>query len=201
VRRKKPARGGSLLLTLTVLTVVVVGASAGCSSNPTASDPPQTGSAAATGDPSSSPGAGPSSTPTTLPTKIDTRTLAAHAAVTQVQIMYAEYNLMLATGTADRFTDTFARACTVCTREAQRVLRIRARGQVIVGGICTVSHLRAVEIHSKTVVVRGRLATTEARIMAGKSLINTVSPMEPTTVTWTLSNGSGRWLIYRSPVF
>lgn len=198
MRRKKPARGGLLPVALTTLTVLVVGASAGCSSNPTASDPPpQATSTATTGDPSATP----SETPTVSPTQIDVRALAGHAAVTQVQIMYAEYNLMLTTGLADRFRQTFARACTVCTREAQRVLRIAERGQHVEGGICTVSHLQAVEIHSKTVVVRGKLAASAARIMAGKSVVNTQSRVKPTTVTWTLSNSSGRWLVYRSPEF
>jgi hypothetical protein len=194
-----PARGGSLLIALTAL---VVAASAGCSSDPTASaPPPQASSTSATGDPSATPSETPSGTPTTSVTQVDGRTLAAHAAVTQVQIMYAEYNLMLSTGLADRFRGTFARACTVCVREAQRVLRIGGRGQHIEGGICTVSHLQAVEIHSKTVVVRGKLAASSARIMSGDSVVNTQPKLDPITVTWTLSNSSGRWLVYRSPEF
>jgi hypothetical protein len=183
------------------LTTVLAAALAGCSGASDAGPPPPGAtSTGVTGDPVAAPSDTPSaSDPPTA--QVDPRDLAAKAAVTQVQIMYAEYNLMLASGLADRYRATYARACSACTREAQRVLRIAQRGQHIVGGICTVSHLHAVEIHSKTVIVRGRFAESAALVMDGHTVVNRQPAIRPTTMMWTLSNAAGRWLVYQAKDF
>jgi len=198
VSRKNPARRGPLLL---ALTTVLAAALAGCSGASDAGPPPPGAtSTGATADPVATPSGSPTATdPTTA--ALDPRDLAAKAAVTQVQILYAEYNLMLSSGMADRYRATYARACSACTREAQRVMRIAQRGQRIVGGICTVSNLHAIEIHSKTVIVRGKFAESAARVMDGDTVVNRQPAVPPTTMTWTLSNAAGRWLVYQAKDF
>jgi hypothetical protein len=130
--------------------------------------------------------------------KVATNDLAAAAAVTQLHIYYAEYNLMLTSGMSDRFRQTFARSCRECGLDAARIDRIQSRGERADGGICTLSRLRVTEVHREVVVIQGVLRQTELRVMSGKSVLNRSAALPPTRMSWTVSKAAGSWLVIRA---
>ena len=201
--RKQPALKAPLLALIAVVLGAFLG---GCSTGSEPGDPSAGTTAASTtsSDPSStSPTSTPAATSTASPTatstaRIDANALAAAAAETQIHIYYAEYNLMLTSGTSERFRQTFARACRECVLEAARFERIQARGQRIEGGICTLSRLRATAIHREVVVVQGILSQTPSRVMSGNRVDNRFPAMPPTRMSWTASKATGTWLVIRA---
>jgi hypothetical protein len=194
VRRKQPALGASLLA---LIAVTVAGFLGGCSK----SEPgdPSAGATTTSSTSPTSPAPSTTATPTATSTaRADANDLAAAAAVTQIHIMYAEYNLMLTSGSSDRFRQTFARACRECIFEAARIERIEDRGQRIEGGICTLSHLRATAIHREVVVVEGILSETPFLVLSGNRVVNRFPGLPATKMSWTVSKATGTWLVIRA---
>jgi hypothetical protein len=197
VRRKQPALKVSLLALNGVAVAAFLG---GCSSSE-----PGDPSAGATTATSPTTGSDPTAntsrtaTPTATSTaRIDANQLAAAAAVTQIHIMYAEYNVMLTSGSSERFRQTFARACKPCVQEAAGIERIQDRGQRVEGGIFTLSRLRATAIHREVVVVEGILSETPSRVTSGNRVVARFPGMKPTKMSWTVSKATGTWLVSRA---
>jgi hypothetical protein len=134
----------------------------------------------------------------TSPVRAVTNDLAAKAAVTQLHIYYAEYNLMLTSGVSERFRQTFARSCRQCVLDAARIDRFESRGQRVEGGICTLSKLRVTEVHREVVVVQGVLSETSMRVLSGDRVVNRFPAMPPTKMSWTASQATGGWLVIRA---
>jgi hypothetical protein len=195
VRRKQPALKASLIALIALVVAACLG---GCSNN---SDPgdPSAGPTATSPGPDPSTSASATATPTATSTAhADANDLAVAAALTQIHIYYAEYNLMLAAGSSDRFRQTFARSCRECVLEAARIERIEVRKQRVEGGICTLARLRATAVHREVVVVEGLLDERPSRVLSGNRVDNTFPGMDRTKMSWTVSKATGTWLVIRA---
>lgn len=194
--RRQPALKACLLALIALVVAACLG---GCSNSSEPSDPSASSTTATSTTTSPDPSPSATATPTATSTAhVDENDLAAASAATQIHIYYAEYNLMLTTGSSDRFRQTFARSCRECALEAARIERIQERGQRVEGGICTLSRLRATAVHREVVVVEGFLTETASRVLSGNRVDNTFAGMVRTKMSWTVSKAAGTWLVIRA---
>jgi hypothetical protein len=192
-RRPRPAATWAVTWAATLVAALVL---AGCGGGDASDDAGAAGglpSSTTTGAPTTTSSPTPSASATVHPNE-----LAAAGALTQVQIMYAQYNLMITTGSSERYRETFTPACVLCRSDAIFVEVTAAKDRQVRGGICTVSHLKVMAVRKDTVVIEGLLSETPAKVLDGKVLVKRLPGQADTKMTWIASNASGAWLITKA---
>jgi hypothetical protein len=166
--------------------LLVTGAAVGCAggSDPTAD---HVGTA-----PRSTPR---SSTPPTASPAPMSPTRRSKAAVSVVRRLYAEYNVMLFSGSSKDFRTTFTSACRVCVANADQIDSYTRAHQKVSGGTCTISGLHVTHNRAKQVVVEGTLYATSVTIKEHGRVVDRYSGADPFKVLWRVSIEHGKALV------
>jgi hypothetical protein len=123
------------------------------------------------------------------------------AAIAAVEKLIREYNLMLSSGTTERFRATFTRSCGFCLEDANSLDRIFRAGKTISGGGLRVTHLRVALAQHSLAVVEGDQRDSPAIVRLRGKVVDRFAGGTTSHLTWRVESVQGVWLIAdESPV-